>query len=178
MRSGDASRIVQCNLGIFDSFRLLSIKNGRGFPRTLCGVTCFWFDLVTRQLLRQERVMSVMDELNSSELIQTRTRYSFSSEKLVIFENEPLSKHWRIALIDLSKTVTLFNEMMQNWLLRNMVWIHFHFLILISINAPRSDWWVYFVVEYISTSWYNQFIYTTHYFTRLLDIHEPAVIST
>ena len=62
-------RIVQCNLGIFDNFRLLSIKNGRGFLRTLCDVKCFWFDLVMRQLLLQERVVSVMDEFNSSELI-------------------------------------------------------------------------------------------------------------
>ena len=31
MNSSDASGIVQCNLGIFDSFRLLSIKNGRGW---------------------------------------------------------------------------------------------------------------------------------------------------
>ena len=70
MSSGDASGIVQCNLGIFDSFRLLSIKNGRGFPITLWGVTCFWFDLVMRQLLLQERViMSVLDEFNSNELI-------------------------------------------------------------------------------------------------------------
>ena len=38
---------------ILDSFRLLSIKNGRGFPRPLCCVTCFWFDLVMRQLLLQ-----------------------------------------------------------------------------------------------------------------------------
>ena len=33
------------------------------------------------------------DEINSSELIKTRTRYSFSSEKLVIFANDPLCKH-------------------------------------------------------------------------------------
>ena len=32
--------------------------------------------------------MSVFDEFNSSEMIETRTRYSFSSEKLVIFEND------------------------------------------------------------------------------------------
>ena len=57
--SGDATGIVQFNLGIFDSFRLLSIRNGNGFPSTLCGVTCFWFDLVISQLLLQERVMSV-----------------------------------------------------------------------------------------------------------------------
>ena len=57
MSSGDASRIVQCNLGIFGSFRLLSIKNGCGFPRTLCSVTCFQFDFVMMQLLLQERVM-------------------------------------------------------------------------------------------------------------------------
>ena len=55
--------IVQCNLGIFDSFGLPSIKNGRGFPRTLCGVTCIWFDLVMKQLLLQERVMSVFGRI-------------------------------------------------------------------------------------------------------------------
>ena len=97
MISGDSSGIVQCNLGIFNSFRLLSIKNGRGFLRTLWGVTSFWFDLVMRQLLLQEKVCLFWDEFNSSELIQRRTRYPFSSEKLVIFENAPLSKHWRIA---------------------------------------------------------------------------------
>ena len=69
MSSGDASRIVQCNIGIFDNFRLLSIKNGRGFPRTLCGVICIWFDLVMRQLLLHKRVMTVLDEFNPSELI-------------------------------------------------------------------------------------------------------------
>ena len=73
------------------------LRIGIGFPRTSCGVTCFSFDLVMRQLLLQERVMSVLDEFNSSELILTRTRHSFESEKLVIFENDPLSKHWRIA---------------------------------------------------------------------------------
>ena len=35
------------------------------------------------------------DEFNSSELNGTRSRYSFSKEKLVIFENDPLSIHWR-----------------------------------------------------------------------------------
>ena len=38
-----------------------------------------------------------LDELKISELIKTRTSYSLSSEKFVIFENGPLSKHWRIA---------------------------------------------------------------------------------
>ena len=69
MSSDDASGIVQCNFRIFDSFRLLSIKNGCGFPRTLIGVACIWFDLIMKQLLLQERVMSVLDEFNSSELI-------------------------------------------------------------------------------------------------------------
>ena len=69
MSSGNAPGIVQCILRIFDSFRLFSIKNGRGFPRTLCGVACFWFDLVMRQLFLQEMVMSFLDEFNSSELI-------------------------------------------------------------------------------------------------------------
>ena len=49
MSSGDASRIVQCNLGIFDSFRLLPIKNGCIFPRTLCNVMCFQFDIAMMQ---------------------------------------------------------------------------------------------------------------------------------
>ena len=57
----------------------------------------FGSTLLMRPLLLQERVMSVLDEFNSSDLILTKTRYSFSSEKLVIFENDPLSKHWRIA---------------------------------------------------------------------------------
>ena len=89
------------------------------------------------------------DDFNSSELYWTRSRYSFCSVKLVIFENDPLSIHWRTAWTDLSKTVTLFIELMQNWLLRNMVSIYFHFFILFSIIAPRSDWWVSFVAEYI-----------------------------
>ena len=33
------------------------------------------------------------DEINSNELNKTRTRYSFSSEELVIFENGPLCKY-------------------------------------------------------------------------------------
>ena len=44
---------------IFDSFRLLSIKNGHGFPRMLCDVTCFQFDYVMMHLLLQEGVTSV-----------------------------------------------------------------------------------------------------------------------
>ena len=145
-----APRIVQCSLGIFDSFRLLSFKNGLGLPRILCDVTCFQFDLVMMHLLLQERVMPVFDEFNSSELNWTRSRYSFSSEKLVIFENDPLSIHWRTAWTHLSKTVTLFYEMMQNWSLRNMVYIYFHFFILFSIIAPRSGWLVSFVVDLVS----------------------------
>ena len=35
MSSGDASVIVQCNLGVFHSFKMLSIKNRRGFPRNV-----------------------------------------------------------------------------------------------------------------------------------------------
>ena len=58
MSSGDASRIVHGNLRIFDSFRLLSIKNGCGFPRTLCNFTCFQFDLFMMQFMLQERGMS------------------------------------------------------------------------------------------------------------------------
>ena len=53
----------QCNLGIFDSFSLLSIKNGCGVPRTLCGITCFWLDLVMRRFLLQEMVISVFGRI-------------------------------------------------------------------------------------------------------------------
>ena len=59
MSSGDASVIVQCNLRIFENFRLLSIKNGPEFPSMLCDVTGFQFDLVMMHLLMQEGVMSV-----------------------------------------------------------------------------------------------------------------------
>ena len=89
--------IFQCNRRIFDSFRLLSIKNGLGFPRMVWDVTCFKFDLVMMHLLLQKRVMPVFDEFNSSELNWMRSRYSFASEKLVIFENDPLSIYWRTA---------------------------------------------------------------------------------
>ena len=40
--------------------------------------------------------------------------YSFSSEKLVIFKNDPLSKYWRTAWTDFIKTFDLFNVLMQN----------------------------------------------------------------
>ena len=85
MSSGDASGIVQCNLRICDSFRLLSINNGPGFPSILCDVTCFQFDLVTMQLMLQEGVLFVFDEFNSSELNWKRLRFSFSIKKIVIF---------------------------------------------------------------------------------------------
>ena len=126
MSSCDASRIAQCNLGLFDSFRLLSIKNGLGFPRMVWDVTCFRFDLIMMNLLLQEKIMPFFDEFNSSELNWTKSRYSFSSEKLVIFENDPLSIHWRTAWKNLSKTVKLFNESMQNWLLR--IWYKYIFI--------------------------------------------------
>ena len=57
----------------------------------VCDVTCFRFDLVMMNLLLQEKIMPFFDEFYSSELNKTRSRYSFSSEKLVIFENDPLS---------------------------------------------------------------------------------------
>ena len=95
MSSGEASGIGQCNLGIFDSVRLLSIKNGRGFPRTLCSVTCFWFDLDMRQLLLQERVMSVTNLTQVSSF--RRERDIRSQVKNVSFLKMTPYKHWRIA---------------------------------------------------------------------------------
>ena len=56
------------HLGLFDSFRVLSIKNVLGFPRMVCDVMCFRFDLVMMHLLLQERIMPFFDEFNSSEL--------------------------------------------------------------------------------------------------------------
>ena len=120
--SGDASGIVQCNLGLFDSFRLLSIKNGcGGLPRTTSGVTCFCFDLVMMPLLLQERVMSVFGRIYLKCTDLDENEIFIRKWKTCQFWKWPLSKHLRIALTDLSKTVALFNEMIQNWLLRNMV---------------------------------------------------------
>ena len=96
MSSCDASGIVQCNLGIFDSYRLLSIKNGSGFPRMVWDVTCFQFYLVMVYCCRGESC-PFFNEFNSSELNWTRSRYSFSFEKLAIFENDRLSINWRTA---------------------------------------------------------------------------------
>ena len=74
------------------------LRMGADSLRMLCNVKCFQFDLVMMQLLLQERVMPVFfDEFKSSALIWTRSRYSFSSEKLVILENDPLSIHWLTA---------------------------------------------------------------------------------
>ena len=84
MSCGDASRIVQCNLRIFDSFRLLSIKYGCGFPRHMLLVRPRY-----EAVIAGERVMSVLDEFNSSELIKTRMRNSFSSENLSFFKVTP-----------------------------------------------------------------------------------------
>ena len=69
--------------------------------------------------------------------------------KLVIFRNDPLSINWRTAGMGLSKTVTLFNNLMYNWLLKNMVQNLFWFLNYSTIFALKSDWWFSFVVEYI-----------------------------
>ena len=50
--------------------------------------------------------------IGRSELIKTRTQVKTNCLKLVIFGNDPLSIHWRTALMGLSKTVTLFNNLM------------------------------------------------------------------
>ena len=52
--------------------------------------------------------------IGRSELIRTRTREKTNCLKLVIFKNDPLSIHWRTAWTGLSKTVTLFNNLMHN----------------------------------------------------------------
>ena len=57
-------------------------------------------DRVMMQLLLHESVMAFLDE--------------FSLDKLVIFEHDPLSKHWRTAWTDFSTSVSLFNVLMQN----------------------------------------------------------------
>ena len=87
----------------------------------------------------------LLDEFNSN---VPKTRYSFS-RKNCHFWKWPQSKHWRTAWTDFSKKNKLFNVLMQNWLFSTMVYIYFHFLILFSRIALRSDWWVSFVVEYM-----------------------------
>ena len=69
LSSGVSSGIIQCYLGILVSFRLLSIKNGRGFHITLCDVTStsFRFDLVMMQLLLQEMVMPFLTNYDLDE---------------------------------------------------------------------------------------------------------------
>ena len=57
-------------------------------------------DRVMMQLLLHESVNAFLDE--------------FSRDKLVIFENYPLSKHWRTGWADFSTSVSLFNVLMQN----------------------------------------------------------------
>ena len=52
--------------------------------------------------------------IGRSELIKTRTGVKTSCLKLVIFRNDPLSIHCRAARTGLSKTVTLFNNLMHN----------------------------------------------------------------
>ena len=41
----------------------LSIKNGLGFPRMVCDVTCFRFDLVMVNLLLQEKITPFLTNL-------------------------------------------------------------------------------------------------------------------
>ena len=53
MSLDDASVIVQSSLRIFNNLRLLSIRNGRVFHRTLCDVTFIRCDLVVTQSLMQ-----------------------------------------------------------------------------------------------------------------------------
>ena len=85
---------------------LLSIKNGLGLPSYPLSIRPR-YDAVIDAGASHAR----FDEFNLSELNWTRSRYSSSSEKLVIFEDDPFSIHWRIAWTDSSKTVTLFNKL-------------------------------------------------------------------
>ena len=58
----ELSRRIQDRSVQYRNLRKLQVaitKNGRGFPTTLCCVTCFWFDLVMIQFVLHERVMSV-----------------------------------------------------------------------------------------------------------------------
>ena len=59
--------------------------------------------------------------IGRSELIKTRSGVKTNYLKRVIFRNDPLSIHWRTAWTGLSKTNTLFNNLMHSWLLKNMV---------------------------------------------------------
>ena len=77
---------------------------------------CFGF--CAHLIASSERDIPVIAQ---SELIKTRIWVKTNCLKLVIFRNDPFSINWRTAWLGLSKTVTLFNNLVQNWLLKNMV---------------------------------------------------------
>ena len=52
--------------------------------------------------------------IGRSELIKNRTGVKTNCLKLVIFRNDPLSIHWRTAWPGLSRSVTLFNNLMHS----------------------------------------------------------------
>ena len=69
MSSGDASGIVQCNPGIFDSFRLLSMKNWRGFPKRCAASKAFGSTSLLGSYCCRRVSCLFLDDFNSSELI-------------------------------------------------------------------------------------------------------------
>ena len=76
------------------------LRIGADSLRMLCDVKRFQFDLSYDAVIaagESHARFFFFDEFKSSELNWTRSRYSFSSEKLVILENDPLSIHWRTA---------------------------------------------------------------------------------
>ena len=104
------------------------------------------FAFCTHLIASSERDIPV---IGRSELINTRTWVKTNCLKLVIFRNDPLYIHWRTAWTGLSETVTLFNNLMHNWLLKKMVINIFWFFNYFTITAPKCDWWISFVVEYV-----------------------------
>ena len=92
------------------------------------GVVCslwLWYFLIiliyyfcTHLIASSERDIPV---IGRSELIKTRTRVKTNCLILVIFRNDPLSIPCCTGWMGLSKTVTLFINLMHNWLLKNMV---------------------------------------------------------
>ena len=77
---------------------------------------CFGFRL--HLIASSERDIPV---IGRGDLIKNRTGVKTNCLKLVIFRNDPMSIHWRTAWTGLSRTVTLLNNLIHSWLLKNMV---------------------------------------------------------
>ena len=118
-----------------------------GVRSGLTKLTRFVLSSAHTWLPRQRGSYQLLDDVNWLRLEREWKPIVF---KRVIFRNDPLSIQCHTAWTGLIKTVTVFNNLMQNWLLKKMISNIFSFLNNVSIITPKSDWWVSFVIEYIT----------------------------